>query len=152
MDALLWELLSEGSPDDIVQVLVRLTEVDRTSFPRLRILAQIGDIASCRIRRGDIPEVRNLNMVFSMKARKVLYLDPPLDEHLHYLPGDSEKETNLKPRPDLPFTGMEVFIGIADWGFDFTHKNFLNADGTTRFHSIWDQGAPYDGVNSYEYG
>lgn len=36
-----------------------------------------------------------------------------------------------------------VLIGIVDvGGFDFTHPDFLFADGTTRFVSIWDQGAP----------
>ena len=36
-----------------------------------------------------------------------------------------------------------VLIGVVDvGGFDFTHPDFLNADGTTRFVRIWDQGAP----------
>ena len=34
-----------------------------------------------------------------------------------------------------------VLIGIIDvGGFDFAHPDFLNKDGKTRFHSIWDQG------------
>ena len=36
-----------------------------------------------------------------------------------------------------------VLIGIVDvGGFDFAHPEFLTPDGTTRFASIWDQGAP----------
>ena len=36
-----------------------------------------------------------------------------------------------------------VLIGIVDvGGFDFAHPEFLTPDGTTRFVSIWDQGAP----------
>jgi subtilisin family serine protease len=36
-----------------------------------------------------------------------------------------------------------VLVGIIDvGGFDFSHPDFLAADGTTRFVRIWDQGAP----------
>lgn len=31
-------------------------------------------------------------------------------------------------------------------GIDYTHPAFLNGDGTTRIHSIWDQSIPYDPV------
>ena len=37
--------------------------------------------------------------------------------------------------------GKNVLIGIVDVeGFDFTHPDFLEADGKTRFVRIWDQG------------
>ena len=37
--------------------------------------------------------------------------------------------------------GRGVLIGIIDvLGFDFSHADFLNDDGTTRFQRIWDQG------------
>jgi len=45
--------------------------------------------------------------------------------------------------------GKEVYIGIIDvGGFDFSHPDFLDDNGETRFHKIWDQGgqmrsAPY---------
>jgi subtilisin family serine protease len=39
--------------------------------------------------------------------------------------------------------GEGVLIGIIDvQGFDFSHPDFLDADGKTRFKAIWDQGAP----------
>lgn|GEM_PF-1692430 len=37
------------------------------------------------------------------------------------------------------FTGKGVIVGIADTGIDFSHKNFIRADGTTRILAIWDQ-------------
>lgn len=41
--------------------------------------------------------------------------------------------------PEVPEDGTGVVVGICDWGFDFTHPNFRNADGTTRLLSLWDQ-------------
>lgn len=151
MDALLWELLEEGLPDDWVNVLIRSADMQMLPYPGVKVVAQIGNIFSCRIRRGDIIAVRNQEDVVSMKAQRSLYLDPPLDEHFANIPTDYDSLTEIA-RPELPFTGRKVCLGIADWGFDFTHCNFLHPDGTTRFRYIWDQGAEYDGSNSYGYG
>ena len=48
------------------------------------------------------------------------------------------------------YTGRGVVVGIVDAGFDYTHPNFLAADGTTcRISRVWeqgsDQGNPPDG-------
>ena len=38
-------------------------------------------------------------------------------------------------------SGEGVLVGLIDvGGFDFAHPDFLDADGTTRFERIWDQG------------
>ena len=40
--------------------------------------------------------------------------------------------------------GGGVIIGLIDvGGFDFSHPDFLNPDGTTRFVAIWDQGGDF---------
>jgi subtilisin family serine protease len=40
--------------------------------------------------------------------------------------------------------GDGLIIGIVDvGGFDFSHRDFLNPDGTTRFIAIWDQGGDF---------
>jgi subtilisin family serine protease len=40
--------------------------------------------------------------------------------------------------------GDAVLIGIVDvGGFDFSHPDFLDADGNTRFIAIWDQGGDF---------
>jgi len=54
--------------------------------------------------------------------------------------------------------GADVLIGIIDvQGFDFSHPDFLDADGHTRFVSIWDQGgdarpSPQSGGSRFDYG
>jgi subtilisin family serine protease len=42
-------------------------------------------------------------------------------------------ETPLKQ----PYTGKGVIVGIADWGFDFTHPMFLDANGDLRIKRAW---------------
>ena len=50
----------------------------------------------------------------------------------------------------LNFRGQGVLIGIVDTGVDYTHRAFINADGTTKVVSIWDQtiqdGPPPEGL------
>lgn len=44
--------------------------------------------------------------------------------------------------PEKHLDGDGVLIGLIDvQGFDFSHPDFLDADGRTRFVRIWDQGA-----------
>lgn len=70
-------------------------------------------------------------------------------------PGGAAVEDTVVARaavPSIPEDGTGVVVGICDWGFDFTHPNFRNADGTTRLLCLWDQRgfgdprapAPYD--------
>ncbi len=149
---MLWELLAEGEPDDQVDVLIKLNELDAVSNGRMSIVARIGNIICCRIQRSEITKVRHAAGVVSMKASRVYALDPPL-RATETIDNNPIATTNRpQRRPDLPYTGKGSIIGVADWGFDFTHPNFINPDGSTRFLAIWDQGAEYDGQNPYGFG
>lgn len=39
---------------------------------------------------------------------------------------------------DTSFTGKGVYIGITDWGFDYTHPNFNYEEGNRRLVAAWD--------------
>lgn len=39
---------------------------------------------------------------------------------------------------DTAFTGKNVYIGITDWGFDYTHPNYNNGEGNYRLEMAWD--------------
>ena len=45
----------------------------------------------------------------------------------------------LKINPYLNLTGRGVIIGIVDTGIDYTNKEFLREDDTSRIDVIWDQ-------------
>lgn len=58
----------------------------------------------------------------------------------------------IRRQPYLDLYGQGVIIGFVDTGIDFTHEAFLNADGTTRLHSIWDQTIREGGPSQFDYG
>ncbi len=60
---------------------------------------------------------------------------------------DSSRDAKLKTRRNFPELsdqhqfGKGVMVGIIDvQGFDFSHQDFLDKDGHSRFSAIWDQG------------
>ena len=46
-------------------------------------------------------------------------------------------------------TGKGVVVGIVDYGADFRHKHFRNADGTSRLMAVWNQWGDRDGSATY---
>lgn len=153
MDPALLELYEEGSEDDEVSVILRLSEAGRpppdvrvvASFPMLR-----PTIVTARCRRRDIRRIHDSEEVVSMKAGRRVVLEQGYrgDDDLPALGTETASQAPL-----VPERGTGVVVGICDWGFDFTHANFRNPDGTTRFISIWDQGADHgDAPAPYGYG
>ena len=150
MDGLLWELYESGEPDDEVSVILRLSEGAEPP-PSLRVVSRFGDVATARLRRGDITSARNAPGVASLKASGLVSL--PRTECCGDEEGSREAEDEgfsaaevvkvvpsaPAPAPALGNNGRGVVVGICDWGFDFTHPNFRNADGSTRLEALWDQ-------------
>ncbi|MDX2019477.1 MAG: S8 family serine peptidase [Deltaproteobacteria bacterium] len=140
MDPSLWELLEEGDNGDEVSVMMRLEE-GMPDPPNVRIVSRFGEIVTARIERGSIQAVRNDEAVASLKAGSPVYEQLPVeDDELVGSEALAESEApEVYARPDVPEDGTGVVIGVCDWGFDFTHPNFRNEDGTTRIEAIWDQ-------------
>src|ERR1700723_1074060 len=97
MEAALFELLSEGSPDDEVAVILRL--VDPMRVPDgVRIVSLFGHIATCPLPREKTPEVRAQPQVASMKAARRYYAaDDVVDVEAYDAP-DSEAQPDLETR------------------------------------------------------
>jgi subtilisin family serine protease len=139
MDPALWELLQEGESQDEVAAIARLSKPD--AVPQgVRVIAQMGNIITCRLRRDTIREVRSDAIVESLKASHFLGADPnPKVEQLSEINWAPSPETDERFIPALGATGRDVVVGIVDWGLDFVHPDFLNPDGTTRILALWDQ-------------
>ena len=47
---------------------------------------------------------------------------------------------NLGINLPKPYTGKGVVVGIVDFGFDYTHAAFRDANGNLRIKRVWEQG------------
>ena len=145
MEPHMWELFEGGSADDEVGVIIRMAP-QREPPAIVRVVARFDDIFTARIHRGDILVVRQDPGVISVKASTAVAPpallageDGPGGER-----GEPAESTPVEPvnrarLPVIPETGRGVVVGICDWGFDFTHPNLRNEDGTTRLLCLWDQ-------------
>ena len=143
MDPALWELYESGSPEDEVSVILRLADAGTTPN-NVRVVSSFGTIVTARVRRGDIHQVWESAEVVSVKAPRIISWPMPIDEPEDAEDGGDERALPAPapaPGRPVPEDGTGVVVGMCDWGFDFTHANFRNADGTTRLVALWDQGA-----------
>jgi subtilisin family serine protease len=78
-------------------------------------------------------------------------IQPHLDKAVKDTKADSVQKGNNLPRA---FTGKNVYIGITDWGFDYTHPMFYDTLlQTTRVKAAWDQYKQIGATpTSYNYG
>lgn len=156
MDPELWELLEEGDSEDEIAAIVRLGQPN--VVPKgVRVVAQFGDIATIRMERGRIQEVRAQESVASLKAAEEpgFGLAPDLEfDRIEPAEGLSEAEPWIYERrpPSLPETGCDVVCGFVDWGFDFCHHDFRHEDGRTRILALWDQRPPPSPRSPQPYG
>lgn len=56
------------------------------------------------------------------------------------------------PGVERPLLGEGVLVAVIDSGVDYTHPEFLNADGTTRILYYWDQSLPGNPPQGFETG
>ncbi len=149
MDAALQELFFSETPGQEIEVILKIAK-GAAMPPGVREVTRFGDIVTCRLAAGAIPAVRAHESVLSMKAPRLVTTE--LVGFSNFSRNESiRSQPPTRPNPSR-FTGKGVVVGIIDWGFDFTHPNFLAPDGTSRFLKIWDQSAAGDNGNSGKFG
>lgn len=152
MDPALEEML-KGNGDDEIEAIIRLRYPGLV--PRgVRIVAQFGDIATCRLKRNAIQQVHEDEACASLKAPRLLISDAEFEvpEPATVFQEDSYWHDDRRPK-NIDVTGRGVVIGIVDWGFDFMHPDFLHDNGSTRLLALWDQSQPrYGASHVYGYG
>lgn len=136
-----------------VAVVARVSDVHTwESLSEVRVGSILGEAAeggilvTGRIPVSRIEAVREQPFVRSLKASQ------PLRRTLAETVVEMGTRTQDYPAQTAPDGGAGVVVGIVDYGCDFAHQNFRNADGSTRLLGIWDQyGTPKAG-SPFGYG
>ena len=131
IDPHLLEMIESGGTEEI-EAIIRLRQPGAPP-PGVRLVSTFRDIATCRLRSSNVLEVRADESVASLKAP--FDLGPERDVELPVdpnLPLESIPDIDER-RPDgLRPTGRGVVLGFLDWGVDFAHPDFRDADDRTR--------------------
>ena len=131
-----------GNQDEELSLLMRLE--NENDYPdHCKIVSVFGSIVSCRIQRRFLCSVYDSKKVKSLKAPSVVPANGAVEDlastHI------SDRKNNIQDE-----TVSNVVFGIIDFGFDFTHPDFINND-KTRFEKIWIQSDRYE-ENKFGYG
>lgn len=144
MDSALKELISEGSPRDEVEAILRLQDGETRVPPQAREVTAFGQIRTVRIRRGDIVRVWADPRTASLKAARTIAVERDENMVRQLFGSKSPASSRISQRrPEgLRETGKGVVLGVIDWGFDFAHPAFLDSRGRSRVLALWDQRDP----------
>lgn len=128
----------DGRSDDLNQLMARLT-----SHCRLR-----GNQYAATVKVSDLPTLASHPAVLGIELAGTVRAPRPK------LGDDAARAPDPKDRNVDGETGADALIGIIDvQGFDFSHEDFLDAKGKTRFLRIWDQdGTRRANPQQYPYG
>ncbi|MBK8037377.1 MAG: hypothetical protein IPK22_09620 [Verrucomicrobiaceae bacterium] len=123
-----------------VAVIARVTDVEAwEELSEVRVGSTLGasseegTLVTGRIPVSRIEEVRAQPFVRSLKASQALR------RTLAETAVEMGTRTVDYPAQTAPDGGAGVVVGIVDYGCDFAHQNFRNANGSTRLLGIWDQ-------------
>jgi len=151
MDPALQELITTGAQNQPIEAIIKLRDVAHPPA-EIEVVSRFGDVVTCRLAHEDIYATWADELTVSMKAPRLVGIDP-IPENPPITPYFDEQITDYQRRPETPYAGRGVVMGIIDWGFDFTHPNFLDATGDTRFLALWDQAAKaHESTAKYGYG
>lgn len=153
MDPNLWRLIEQGDSEDEVSAILRLA---KPGIPPsgVRLVAEFGDIATVRLKRSSILDVRRSNEVVSEKAPIKLWPDEELEIEGTLEFSEETIPSDVRISSSVNATGRGICIGIVDYGLDIAHPEFCHPDGTTRIITLWDQRPPPNpkSPEPYRYG
>src|SRR5262245_20515505 len=137
-----------------VNVFVQLREGDGLPGPLRGEVARKGNVVSARVPLNALPALaRDPEVAFVEIGEALKKPQPVLSTGPIAAPAAAERRFGAESAHGF---GEDVLIGIVDvQGFDFSHPDFLDSAGRTRFVNIWDQGGssrPGPGGPRFDYG
>lgn len=145
---------SADTGEDEVAVLARVTDPKAwENLSEVRTPTTIGPTPSGNefIVAGRIP-IRRIEAVRTQPFVKSLKGPIPLRPMLAATTEETAARPDLLPAGHQADGAAGVVVGVIDYGCDFAHKNFRNADGTTRLLPIWDQDGATTAASPFGYG
>ena len=144
---------SSSTGVDEVAVAARVNDLDAwraiSEVHEGAVAGQASDgtwIVTARIPAARVEAVRQADCVVSLKpARR---LRPMLNATIEEI----NARDDLLPPGAEGNQGQGVVVGIVDFGCDFQHRNFLDAEGNSRILAIWDQHGPARFDSPFGYG
>ena len=95
-----------------------------------------GNLLAAEVPLGKLQDLLQDPDVIAVERSEQIRFSPPLE-----ISGTNCEPSHDRCVPNAPETRGKVLIGIIDvGGFDFSHPEFLEENGSTRFLRIWDQG------------
>lgn len=135
----------------LANVFIATDSLERLPASTLNETGRVGSLITATIPLSKLPAIAAKASVRSISAGRQLKNPDHVVERVPVK--EPSQNARLVQDPDRHRNGDGVLVGIIDvQGFDFAHPDFLNADGTTRFEAIWDQGAEPDGTSPNQYG
>jgi hypothetical protein len=123
----------------MTNVFIHATTPDELPFKIVKESARRGRIAKASVDITDLPRLAQDPRVRFIELGEPLKKPQPIVSSATVTaPAALRVKTETTARHK---GGKGVIVGVIDvQGFDFSHPDFLDADGNTRFLSIWDQG------------
>lgn len=125
-------------PNVEANVFVHLNEGSSESVPLRGERARKGNLVAARVALNSLPTLALDSRVAYIEIGEALKKPTPvITSGAVSAPTASERRLGKESQHHY---GASVLIGIVDvQGFDFSHSDFLDATGKTRFVAIWDQ-------------
>ncbi len=135
--ALVTEEIAAGATH--VNMLAKMTpDFDRSMLEKAGMVigAQAGQIITLRVPVEALPLLESNKQVlqYSISHR----IAAPECNNNRFDTRTDSVQKGLGVIGDTAFTGKGVYIGITDWGFDYTHPNFNYEEGNRRLVAAWD--------------
>ena len=122
----------------MTNVFIHTTTSDALPPKLVKESGRRGRIAKAMVSLDDLPRLANDKRVRFVELGEPLKTPQPL---VSTATVSAPTTPRVKTTSAARQGGKDVIIGIIDvQGFDFAHPDFLDAQGNTRFVSIWDQG------------
>ncbi|MFO1306265.1 MAG: S8 family serine peptidase [Burkholderiales bacterium] len=130
--------IQPGEREPLLQTIVRFDgSIDNVTQHGAIVRSVMGNIATVDIPAARLADVAALPNIVSIEAARTQV--PRLDVSVPATRADTLRTGT--PQSWTGGTGRGVIVGIVDDGIDFRHRDFRNADGTSRLLGLWDQRA-----------